>query len=176
MTSTTRILIYLLRHDLRLQDNPILHRIVTQHQSSNFKYTHLLPIYVFPAQQVEISGFLASSEQRSPYPEARSQVAGFWRCGKHRAKFLAESVFDLKGALEGKGSGLIIRVGMVGEVVKGIIEWYKDAEGKGKVEAVWMTGEEGVEEMREERDVRSVAQKHGIELEIVKDEKYFVDE
>lgn len=85
-------------------------------------------------------------------------------------------MFDLKGALEGKGSGLIIRVGMVGEVVKGIIEWYKDAEGKGKVEAVWMTGEEGVEEMREERDVRSVAQKHGIELEIVKDEKYFVDE
>lgn len=85
-----RIVIYILRRDVRFTDNPIFHYTSKIHKNGaksdgtiqpdnatgiQSNVTHLLPIYVFPANQVEISGFLASSDQRSPYDEARSQVA-----------------------------------------------------------------------------------------------------
>ena len=142
--SDSKVLIYLMRRDLRVSDNPILHSLGTQ---TDHGFTHLLPLYVFAAQQLEVSGFVDPGA-KSPYPEARSQVGGFWRCGPHRAKFLSESVWDLKASLEKLGSGLCIRVGMVGEVVKKILE---AEQSEMKVGAVWMTGEEGAEEGWEER-------------------------
>ena len=74
MTSP-RVLIYLLRRDLRLADNPIFNDVSRTFQQSQHPYTHFLPIYVFPAQQIEVSGFLSSDSERSPFPEARSNVA-----------------------------------------------------------------------------------------------------
>ena len=174
--SRSKILVYLLRRDLRFADNPIFYEIIKAHQQSHHKYTHLLPIYIFPAQQVEISGFLSSPEDKSPYPEARSQVGGFWRCGQHRAKFLAESVYDLKTTLNGAGSGLEVRVGMVGEVVKKLLDAYNKDDSQEEVVGVWMTGEEGVEERTEERDVEQICSSHDTELKIWPDEKYFIDE
>lgn len=174
--SQPRILVYLLRRDLRFADNPLFYAIIKSHQQSHHPYTHLLPIYVFAAQQIEVSGFLSSSEEKSPYPEARSQVGGFWRCGEHRAKFLTESVFDLKKTLQGAGNGLEVRVGMLGDVVESVLEAYKENKEKGEVVGVWMTSEEGVEERREERDVQKMTEQHGIEFNLWQDEKYFIDE
>ena len=168
------VLIYLLRRDLRLADNPILHEISKTFQQSQHPYTHLLPVYVFAAQQIEVSGFLSSESDRSPFPEARSNVAGFWRCGPHRAKFLAESVWDLKRSLGGVGSGLEIRVGMVGELVKELLAAFR--KNNTEVMGVWMTNEEGVEEKRDERDARRAAEDAKTAFKLWTDEKYYVDE
>ena len=174
--ASPRILIYLLRRDLRLADNPILHEVARSWQQSQHPFTHLLPLYVFPAQQLEVSGFLTSDSDRSPFPEPRSPTGGFWRCGPHRATFLAESVWDLKKSLEGVGSGLEIRVGMVGQVVKEMLDAFRQDKSKGEVIGVWMTDEEGVEEKREEQDVRRVVEEEERQYKLWIDEKYFIDE
>ena len=171
--SPPRILIYLLRRDLRVADNPIFDEVAKTFQQSQRPYTHFMPIYVFAAQQIEISGFLSTDSDRSPFPEARSN-AGFWRCGHHRAKFLAESVWDLKNSLHNVGSGLEIRVGMVGQVIRELLDAFKKESAE--VTGVWMTAEEGVEEKREERDVKQAAARAGTEFRLWTDEKYYVDD
>ena len=171
----SRVLIYLLRRDLRLADNPVFHEISKVSQQSHHPYTHVLPLYVFSAQQIEVSGFLASHESRSPYREARSHHGAFWRCGSRRATFLAESIWDLKNSLEGIGSGLTIRVGMVGDVVSDLLEGFKTS-GSAEIYGLWMTSEEGVEEKREEREVRKVVEAQGKEFRLWIDEKYLIDE
>ena len=171
-----RVLVYLLRRDLRLVDNPVFHEIAKISQQSQKPFTHVLPLYVFPAQQIEVSGFLSNSDARSPYPEARSQTGNFWRCGPHRAKFLAESVWALRRELERLGSILVIRVGMVGDVLQDLLEQFKAAEGKASVAGIWMAKEEGLEEKREERHARRVANDAGVDFKLWIDEKYFVDE
>lgn len=151
-SAAPRILIYVLRRDLRVGDNPVLHEAAKLYASSSSSsssqhapFTHMLPLYVFTPSQLEVSGFLSPSPYssssssgadigtgpRCPYPESRSQVGGFWRCGRHRAKFLAESVFDLKRGLEQKGSGLAVRVGTVGDVVRQVLDAYADADACG---------------------------------------------
>ncbi|OAG43469.1 hypothetical protein AYO21_02406 [Fonsecaea monophora] len=173
--TTHRVLIYLLRRDLRLPDNPVFHEIHQLSQQVQKAFTHVLPVYVFAAQQVEVSGFVTEPGSKSPFPEARSEVGKFWRCGPHRAKFLAESIWDLKSQLEGVGSGLCIRVGILGQVVEDILDQFRQAD-EASVSAVWMTEEEGVEEKREERDVRQAAEKFGIGFRLWLDEKYFIDD
>jgi deoxyribodipyrimidine photo-lyase len=173
--SLPRVLIYLLRHDLRLADNPIFHEISTLDPPSDRPFTHLLPVYIFPAQQIEVSGFLSSPNDRSPFPEARSQIGRFWRCGPLRAKFLAESVWDLKGELDRVGSGLAIRVGMAGPVVQDMLR-HLATSADVDVYGVWMTGEEGVEEKRDEADVKQVVTTAGKAFRVFPDEKYFIDE
>lgn len=172
--SSPRVLIYLLRRDLRLVDNPVFHDIAKVAQQSQHPFTHFLPVYVFAAQQIEVSGFLSSDSERSPFAEARSQAGGFWRCGPHRAKFLAESVWEVKQRLADLGSGLQIRVGMVGQVIKELLDAFK--QNNTEVAAVWMTEEEGVEEKREERDVRKAVEEAQREFKLWTDEKYYVDE
>jgi deoxyribodipyrimidine photo-lyase len=170
----SNVLVYLMRRDLRLEDNPVFHELTKQ---KPLTYTHLLPLYVFSAQQLEVSGFLPQdAATKSPYPEARSAVGGFWRCGPYRAKFLAESVWDLKEKLEEVGSGLEIRVGMIGEVIRKMLEGVAKEEGETKIGGVWMTAEEGGEEKKEERDVRKACEELRIEFKLFKDEKYFIDE
>ncbi|EME49770.1 hypothetical protein DOTSEDRAFT_144060, partial [Dothistroma septosporum NZE10] len=170
-----RVLIYLLRRDLRLADNPILNEISRLNQHSQRPFTHVLPVYVFPAQQVEVSGFLSPGEEKSPYPEARSATARFWRCGKLRAKFLAESVFDLQNDLEKFSSGLTIRIGTVKDVVRSILDGYRQRDDA-EVHALWMTGEDGWEEQIEENDVRDLMHSEKKEFKLWNDEKYFVDD
>lgn len=173
MMSNPRVLIYLLRRDLRFADNPVFHEISKTFEQSQSTFTHLLPLYVFPAQQIEVSGFLKSDSDHSPFPEARSRVAGFWRCGPHRAKFLAESVWDLKQSLTDIGSGLEIRVGMVGEAIKELLIASKQ---NTEIAGIWMTREEGFEEKKEEQDVRCAAKDFGIDFVSFTDEKYYIDE
>lgn len=78
--------------------------------------------------------------------------------------------------MEGVGSGLEIRVGLVGQVVKEILEAYKEDETAGEIVSVWMTSEEGVEEEREERDVRRAVASARKDFKIWVDEKYYIDE
>jgi deoxyribodipyrimidine photo-lyase len=163
-----------MRRDLRLSDNPIFHEVSRQLKQHQTSYTHLLPLYVFPAQQMEVSGFLNSPDARSPYREARSPAGGFWRCGSHRVRFLAESVWDVKRSLEGVGSGLELRAGTLGDVVRELLAGYRDTEAQ--VVGVWMTSEEGVEERREEKEVRQATEDNGINFKIWVDEKYYIDE
>jgi deoxyribodipyrimidine photo-lyase len=171
----SNILIYLMRRDLRLEDNPIFHEIS---QKKDTPYTHLLPLYIFSAQQIEVSGFIPKdSGKKSPYPEARSAVGSFWRCGSHRAKFLAESVWDLKTTLGEASSGLEVRVGMLGEVISNILDAFPAEKDNGvQVGGVWMTSEEAGEEKREENDVKAACEKASIEFRLFTDEKYFIDE
>lgn len=169
-----RVLIYLMRRDLRIADNPIYNEITKAYQLHRCSFTHVLPLYVFPAQQVEVSGFLNKGAM-NPFVEARSETAGFWRCGTHRAKFLAESVWDLKTDLERIESGLAVRVGMVAQVVQDLISAFQET-GEIETAAIWMTSEEGVEEKREERDVRKVAERESADFRLWCDEKYFIDD
>ncbi|KAL6710821.1 hypothetical protein ACN47E_007878 [Coniothyrium glycines] len=194
-----RILLYVLRRDVRLADNPVFKAasqrlkrqdspprserrsrddsLTSEHGASSF--THLLPVYVFPSNQIEISGFLRHSSDKSPYPEARSHVAKVWRTGPHRAKFIAEGVWDLKSQLEnlGCGSGLELRVGPIGDVVSSILNWYaKDQDSRGEVTDVWITGDEGTEEKTEEEALRKITKQHNVNLKVWDDEKYFVDD
>jgi hypothetical protein len=169
----TKVVIYLLRKDLRVSDNPILHALST---NPNHDFTHLLPLYVFQAQQLEVKGFIADGEAaKSPYPEARSQVARFWRTGPHRVKFLSESVWDTKKSLEALGSKLCVRVGMADGVLKHLINEINQKSGT-KVAAVWMTAEEGVEEKREERAIRKLCEETDTDFKLFVDEKFFIDE
>lgn len=175
MSRAQRVLVYLLRRDLRLADNPIFHELAKINSQSQKPFTHLLPVYVFPADQIEVSGLLKSPSEKSPYPEARSKVGGFWRCGKLRSKFIAESVWDLKKDLESVSSGLTIRAGTLTDTVRSILEAYREQENA-EVHGLWMTSEEGWEEKVEEDKVKNMVQNEGKEFKLWTDEKYFVDE
>jgi deoxyribodipyrimidine photo-lyase len=171
----SRVLIYLLRRDLRLADNPVFHEIARLHSQSQKPFTHLIPLYVFPAGQIEVSGFLSSDSDRSPYKEARSSVGGFWRCGRLRARFLAESVWDLKTGLQGIGSDLVIRVGTVQDAVRSILDGFKDSNDV-EVQSLWITSEEGWEERQEERQLKKLMEENEKEFELFPDEKYYINE
>lgn len=167
-----RIFLLLLRRDLRLADNPLFHAL----RNTKNQHTHVLPVYIFNPQQIEVSGFLLP-DTVSPYGEARSRVGGFWRCGPHRAKFVAECVWDLKESLKRIGGDLVVRVGWAGEVVGGMLEEIDKREERGKVVGVWMTRDHGSEEMSEERGVKSWVDKIGkgdIELRVFEDESYLI--
>jgi deoxyribodipyrimidine photo-lyase len=129
----------------------------------------VLPLYVFNARQIEVSGFFTGS--LSPYPEAKSQLGKFWRCGPHRARFLCESVWDLKQSLESVHSGLCIRAGSLQDVVRRAL----DSPGADVI-GVWMTGDVTPEELEDEASVRTITEDRGKEFRLFKDEKYFIDE
>ncbi|KAH8597773.1 DNA photolyase, FAD-binding/Cryptochrome [Bisporella sp. PMI_857] len=160
-----KTLVYLMRRDLRVFDNPVFHAL----SKNGHGFTHLLPLYVFSAKQIEVSGFIQGNE-KSPFPLAKSETAGFWRCGPHRAKFLAESVWDLKEGLKKLGSDLIIQAGFLGDVITSML---KETNNIG---AVWMTGEEGVEEKDEEESVKQACDNHQVEFKLWVDEKYLIDD
>ncbi|KAF5021325.1 hypothetical protein F66182_6647 [Fusarium sp. NRRL 66182] len=164
-----KLLVYLLRRDLRVIDNPILHHLAT----SDHGFTHLLPIYILPPHQIETSGFVVEN-QKSPYPPARSQVGRFWRCGPLRAKFQAECIWDVKENLENISSGMLIRIGNFDDVLKNLIQSLHESHRS--VDAVWMTEEVSKEEKDDQNAVSSVCSEEGIDFKLWQDEKYYVDD
>ena len=166
-----RVVIAIFRRDLRVSDNPLLHALATQADSA--KPDYFLPLYVFQANHFEVSGFIKDGSP-SPYKPARSQVGGYFRCGKYRAEFIAQAVLNLKESLESLGSGLAVRVGMIPEVVRNLAHGL--AENGCKVEAVWMTSHEGSEEKTDEKNVESLCNDMDAEFKLWVDEKYFIDE
>lgn len=164
-----KLLVYLLRRDLRAIDNPILHHLAT----SDHGFTHLLPIYILPPHQIETSGFVVEG-QKSPYPLAKSQVGRFWRCGPLRAKFQAECIWDVKKNFENIGSGMLIRIGKFDDVLKHLIKSLN--EDHQSIDTVWMTEEPSKEELDDQNAVASVCSKEGIGFKLWHDEKYFIDD
>ncbi|KAI5464279.1 DNA photolyase, FAD-binding/Cryptochrome [Mariannaea sp. PMI_226] len=165
----SKLLVYLLRRDLRITDNPIFwHLSSTQHE-----YTHLLPVFVIPPHQIEVSGFLVDGET-SPYPQARSKLGNFWRCGPHRAKFLAQSVWDLKASLGSVKSGLVTRIGSYTDVLKSIIESLEGSDHT--LSSVWMTDEKGYEEAQDQDSVLRFCTSKNINFTLWPDEKYYIDD
>ncbi|XEV03719.1 hypothetical protein FSHL1_009006 [Fusarium sambucinum] len=164
-----KLLVYLLRRDLRAIDNPILHHLAT----TDHGFTHLLPIYILPPHQIETSGFVVEG-QKSPYPLAKSQVGGFWRCGTLRAKFQAECIWDVKKNFENIGSGILVRIGKFDDVLKHLIMSLN--ESNQSVDTVWMTEEPSKEELDDQNAVASVCSEEGISFKLWQDEKYYIDD
>jgi hypothetical protein len=52
----------------------------------------------------------------------RSRLGNFWRVGRHRAKFLVETVFDLKRSYDKKGGGMLLACGKPEEVAIKVVE------------------------------------------------------
>lgn len=73
------------------------------------------------------------------------------------------------------GSDLQIRVGTVHDAVRSILDGYKNHDSV-DVAGVWMTNEEGVEEKREEKDVRKLCREFDTDFKLWVDEKYLIDE
>jgi deoxyribodipyrimidine photo-lyase len=173
-----KILIYLFRSDLRLSDNPVLHAIQQHTSKPSDIYSHLLPLYVIPADRITVNGFLNPEfEGRPPYSDAMSAVGGIPRCGPHRARFLADSIWDLKESLEAIGSDLLIWPGKAVDVINAIFQHFAaDGFSRGDVAGVWMSSEETTEEAQEQRDIESLVLSNGKEFRLFSDEKYFIDE
>lgn len=169
METRENVVIYLLRRDLRVEDNPVLHHLVT----NCTPFTRLLPVYVLEPHQIEVSNFVKPG-QRSPYPEARSRLGRFWRCGPHRARFTAQSVWDVKLSLTALGSGLVVRIGSYRSVVRTLVQGLRQTGNE--VGAIWMTDDVGWEEHNDQQDVASACEEFGVHFRLWNDAKYFVDE
>lgn len=79
--------VVLFRSDLRLDDHPALVHALEE-------ASEVIPVFVFD------------------HPRQFGKTAyGFEKTGKYRAKFLVESVADLRKSLQDKGSDLVVRVG-----------------------------------------------------------------
>ncbi|TQW01019.1 hypothetical protein V2A60_002036 [Cordyceps javanica] len=167
----SRVLVYLLRRDLRISDNPVFHRLTS---TPDHGFTHLLPVVILPPDQIETSGFL-SPGQTSPFPPAKSRVGKFWRCGPHRAKFLAEAVWDLKDTLVSRQSGLIVRIGTPADVIRSIIQ-HLQSSGNAAVSAVWITDDVPVEEKQHQDEISAVCDSENVEFTLIPDEKYYIDD
>jgi deoxyribodipyrimidine photo-lyase len=172
-----KILIYLFCSDLRVSDNPVLHAI-QESSVLNDLFSHLLLLYVIPADRITVNGFLKPEfEEHPPYPDATSAIGGVPRCGPFRARFLADSLWDLKESLRAIGSDLVIRPGKVVDVIDAIFQHFAaDGFARGEVVGVWMAREETTEEAREQRDLENLVRSKGKDFRLFSDEKYFMDE
>ncbi|KAL7938341.1 DNA photolyase, FAD-binding/Cryptochrome [Trichoderma chlorosporum] len=168
-----RIVIYLVRRDLRIADNHILHLMSRYDISEQRIHTHLLPVYILPPDQVETSGFLKDGA-RSPYPPALAENSRVWKCGPHRAKFLAESVWDMKEQLEELKSGLVIRVGRFREILQGILLHYSKSKHDTPVSSVWMAQGISEDEAKEEQEVLATCYNLGVNHVLFHDRKPLV--
>ncbi|KAK4189786.1 DNA photolyase, FAD-binding/Cryptochrome [Podospora australis] len=168
---TKRAVVHFCRRELRVGDNSIINH-VADHRN---EYDLYIPVYVFPSSQVELSGLIKDGTP-NPFPPAKSAVAGYWRTGPHRAKFIAESVWAFKEKLESLGSGLVIRVGNIADIARSFAQGLTDDGQKVDVGAIWMTSHEGSEEKKDERAVESLCGDLGAEFKLWVDEKYFLDD
>lgn len=92
MPSYQTVLVWF-RNDLRVRDNESLFRAVEQAQT-------IVPIYIFDERQFGTTRF------------------GFKKTGAFRAKFLLESVANLKQSLQTLGSDLVIRIGKPEQILR----------------------------------------------------------
>ena len=123
------------RNDLRVQDNECLN-------SANNESVSVLPVYCFDPRD---------------YGKSSS---GFDKTGPYRAKFLIESVSDLRKSLQSKGSDLVVRIGKPETV---LVELAKEI----GADAVYAHREVSHDEVKSEEKIESAMKDEGVEL------KYF---
>lgn len=92
------------RNDLRIHDHAILARI------AEGDYQRIIPFYCFDDRQFQTTSF------------------GFAKTGKYRAKFLIESVADLRESLQKLGTDLIVRKGIPEQIIPDIAKQYNVTE------------------------------------------------
>lgn len=120
------------RNDLRVRDNETLVR-------ANEASKTLIPIYIFDERQFGTTRF------------------GFKKTGAFRAKFLLESVADLKRSLQALGSDLVIRVGKPELIIA-------DLARQANAEAVFFSEESTDEELTVERHLKRALHEHRIKF------------
>jgi len=120
------------RNDLRLHDNEAL--AVAAAQS-----TSVLPVYCFDPREYG----------KSP--------SGFDKTGPNRARFILDSVHDLREQLRSRGSDLVVRVGRPEEVLPALVAEV----GAGAVHMHW---EVTYEDMAVESKVREALEARGAQL------------
>lgn len=123
---------------------------------------YLMPVYVFDEREIELSG-LPGYQRKGP--EARTQVYGFWKTGSFRARFVSESVYDLRSRLRDAGSDLLIRFGRPEDVIENLTRALQ--EQGDEVEAVWMQKEMTSQEIRVEGDIEARLKKLNVALRFV---------
>ncbi len=123
------------RNDLRVRDNETLFR-------AQESATTLIPIYIFDERHFGTTRF------------------GFKKTGAFRAKFLLESVADLKHALQELGSDLVLRVGKPELIIPELARQIG-------AEAVFFSEESTDEELTVERNLKRALHTHTIKFHTV---------
>lgn len=131
--SQKRILLWF-RNDLRLEDNETLYKAS---QKSNY----IIPVYCFDPRQFQ------------------ETKLGFPKTGKYRAKFLIESVENLKQNLRAIGSDLLIRFGKPEDIILKLVQELG-------VEMVYASKEVTSEETNMEQKLEQNLWKQGVSLEM----------
>lgn len=154
---TRNILIAFLRNDLRLTDHPIFSQFASSSsaaQNGLENITHILPVYVFDQQYVEVGGLNGIQKGTGAGSDpngARTRVAGFWRTGKPRVQFLTRSVFDLQARLQKIGSNLSIWSGHPHLILHKIIKTLQ--KNGDHIHGVWFGEEPHTEERATEKRI-----------------------
>lgn len=171
------IYIHLHTLDLRVHDSPSLS---LAHSSAKRDVTHFLPVFVFDERSLSLAcvpgfGSLGPKQHGQDDPEKtntaapevipgpRSRNAGFHRMGRHRVRFLVESVFDLKERYRKLGGDLLVACGQPEDVVAQLARAYK-SQGK-RVDGVYTQKEVATEEVNVIRRARK--QLDGIPLNVI---------
>jgi len=123
--------VLLFRDDLRLHDNPTL--VAATRDEEGF-----VPLYVFDERD---------------YGETRY---GTEKTGGHRARFVRESVEDLRSSLRNRGGDLAVRSGKTEDIVASLVDEYDANE-------VVLQTKPATEEFERERAVREAARSEGAE-------------
>lgn len=131
-----KIVICLLRNDLRYHDNEVL-------SWAHNNATNVIPLYCFDPRHFK-----------------GTYHFGFPKTGPHRLKFLLESVKDLRSTLKSVGSGLVVRSGNPEDVVPELIQQL----GQGQVTAVTLQEEVTREELDVEAGLEQSCSKLGVHL------------
>ncbi|XP_075068281.1 cryptochrome DASH isoform X2 [Mixophyes fleayi] len=132
MSTPAKIIICLLRNDLRFHDNELL---LWAHMNAD----HIIPLYCFDPRH-----YLGTHHYNFP------------KTGPHRLKFLLESVKDLRVTLKKKGSNLLLRRGPPEDVIDDLIKQV------GPVSTVALQEEVTKEELDVERSIKQVCSQHGV--------------
>lgn len=128
------------RHtDLRLHDNPALHKAATTSSSSG-----IVPVFCFDPS-------LFGSDATTPF--------GSVKIGPRRAQFILDGVADLRTNLEGKGSGLYVAYGAPDKVFDGLCTNILTSD-KRTTPVVFCQEEVCSEETKDEARVRRVLKSH----------------
>lgn len=144
-----RTLLLYHKHDLRLHDHPILEQLKNKE-----KYSHFVPVYIFPPHQMELSGLLKQSVTKNS--EKSGDVKGMfgtWRTGNFRVQNLCESIWDLRRGYEKLGVELLIKAGRSEKVLPALVQSLK--EGSSNEIELWFQDEYTSEEIDEFKAIRA---------------------
>lgn len=122
------------KNELRLQDNEILFRAAA-------KASFVLPVYIIDPAQFQPKKFR------------------FPKTGYYRAKFLIESLTDLKTALQGRGADLHVYIGRAEEIIPQLVRQLN-------LSVVYASQETGSEELYIQNAIDLQLKKLGVSLEL----------